>query len=207
LLILEKFSGLSARDNIGLGSSERCHDFDAIKATAKETGAHDCVAALSSYYLSTLTEMYSNLNFVPGMPMPGQFVPMPYYPDPNEVEWPFTVKVLSGDPYRQSKARGKTLQFYTKPRVPDETEISGKHPSMSPQPELVGNYGLSGGEWQRIALARSFMKIREADLFILDEPSSALDPQAEYEVFKTLLSMRQNKTTIYIVPTPSFSLS
>src|SRR6185437_11852006 len=40
---------------------------------------------------------------------------------------------------------------------------------------------LSGGEWQKIALARAFM--RDAQLLILDEPTSSLDPQAEYEVF------------------------
>ncbi len=39
----------------------------------------------------------------------------------------------------------------------------------------------SGGEWQKIALARAFM--RDASLLILDEPTSSLDPQAEYEVF------------------------
>ena len=40
---------------------------------------------------------------------------------------------------------------------------------------------LSGGEWQKIALARAFM--RDAHILILDEPTSSLDAQAEYEVF------------------------
>jgi ATP-binding cassette subfamily B protein len=40
---------------------------------------------------------------------------------------------------------------------------------------------LSGGEWQKVALARAYL--REAELLILDEPTSALDARAEYEVF------------------------
>ena len=40
---------------------------------------------------------------------------------------------------------------------------------------------LSGGEWQKIALARAF--IRDAGILVLDEPTSALDARAEYEVF------------------------
>jgi len=124
-------------------------------------------------------------------------------PDGNEAETPFTLKVLSSDPYRNSKARGKPIEFYyDKPHVPKETEIPKNHPAMLTQPETVEEVGLCGGQWQRVALARSFMRIREADLFILYEPSSALDPHAEYEIFKNLLSIRKNKTTIYIVPHP-----
>ena len=40
---------------------------------------------------------------------------------------------------------------------------------------------LSGGEWQKVALARAYM--RDAQLLILDEPTAALDARAEYEVF------------------------
>jgi len=43
---------------------------------------------------------------------------------------------------------------------------------------------LSGGQWQKIALARAFFK--NAPVLILDEPTSALDPKSEYEVFKNL---------------------
>src|SRR5690606_6903025 len=44
-----------------------------------------------------------------------------------------------------------------------------------------GGVDLSGGEWQKIALARAYM--RDAQLLILDEPTAALDARAEYEVF------------------------
>ena len=55
---------------------------------------------------------------------------------------------------------------------------------------------LSGGEWQKIALARAYMK--EAQLLILDEPTSALDARAEYEVFQRFADLTQGKTAVLI---------
>ena len=56
--------------------------------------------------------------------------------------------------------------------------------------------GLSGGESQKIAIARVFAKPFE--LIIMDEPSSALDPIAEYELNQSILKNAQNKTVIFI---------
>jgi len=56
----------------------------------------------------------------------------------------------------------------------------------------------SGGQMQRLALARAFMRISSADLLILDEPSSNLDPEAEYDLFKNIKKFRRGKTTIFI---------
>ena len=55
---------------------------------------------------------------------------------------------------------------------------------------------LSGGEWQKIALARAYMK--EAQLLILDEPTSALDARAEYEVFQRFAELTEGKTAVLI---------
>lgn len=55
---------------------------------------------------------------------------------------------------------------------------------------------LSGGQWQRIAIARAFM--RDADLVILDEPSAALDPQAEMEILESYLQLRRGRTTMVV---------
>lgn len=55
---------------------------------------------------------------------------------------------------------------------------------------------LSGGEWQKVALARAFM--RDAQLLILDEPTSSLDPQAEYEVFARFRELTAGKSAIFI---------
>ena len=55
---------------------------------------------------------------------------------------------------------------------------------------------LSGGEWQKIALARSYM--RDAQLLILDEPTAALDARAEYEVFQRFSELTKGKTAVLI---------
>ena len=56
--------------------------------------------------------------------------------------------------------------------------------------------GLSGGESQKTAVARMFA--RDFDIAILDEPSSALDPIAEYKMYENLISATESKTVIYI---------
>jgi ATP-binding cassette subfamily B protein len=56
---------------------------------------------------------------------------------------------------------------------------------------------LSGGEWQKVALARAFMR-EEARILLLDEPTSALDAQAEYDLFERLHSLTHGRTAVYI---------
>ena len=67
----------------------------------------------------------------------------------------------------------------------------------SPEKERVQK-NLSGGQWQKIALARAFMRGTEADLLVLDEPTANLDPEAEYKLFETIKKIRKGKTTVYI---------
>ncbi len=55
---------------------------------------------------------------------------------------------------------------------------------------------LSGGEWQKVALARAFM--RDARILILDEPTSSLDAQAESEVFSHFRALTNGKTALFI---------
>jgi ATP-binding cassette, subfamily B, bacterial len=55
---------------------------------------------------------------------------------------------------------------------------------------------LSGGEWQKIAIARAYM--RDADVLILDEPTAALDARSEYEVFQRFRDLSLGKTAILI---------
>lgn len=55
---------------------------------------------------------------------------------------------------------------------------------------------LSGGESQKVAIARAFYK--QADILIMDEPSSALDPIAEYNLNKAMQNAARNKTVFYI---------
>jgi ATP-binding cassette subfamily B protein len=55
---------------------------------------------------------------------------------------------------------------------------------------------LSGGEWQKVALSRAFL--REAPILMLDEPTSALDAEAEYELFARLRDLAHGRTALYI---------
>ena len=55
---------------------------------------------------------------------------------------------------------------------------------------------LSGGQWQKVALARAYMK--DAAVMILDEPTSALDARAEFEVFQRFIGLTEGKTSIII---------
>ncbi len=55
---------------------------------------------------------------------------------------------------------------------------------------------LSGGEWQKVAIARAYM--RDAQLLILDEPTAALDARAEFEVFQRFKELSDDKTAVLI---------
>jgi len=55
---------------------------------------------------------------------------------------------------------------------------------------------LSGGEWQKLALARAYL--RDAQFLILDEPTAALDARSEYEVFQRFAELTAGKTALFI---------
>ena len=56
---------------------------------------------------------------------------------------------------------------------------------------------LSGGQWQKIALARAFMRTR-ADILVLDEPTAAMDAQAEADIFQRFRQLAKDRVTILI---------
>lgn len=59
-----------------------------------------------------------------------------------------------------------------------------------------GGVDLSGGEWQKVALARAYL--RDAQLLILDEPTAALDARSELEVFERFAELTENKMALLI---------
>jgi ATP-binding cassette subfamily B protein len=64
--------------------------------------------------------------------------------------------------------------------------------------ELPGGIDLSGGQWQRLAIARAAVRAPQAELFIWDEPTAALDPVIEVELAESLLEMTKGVTSIVI---------
>jgi len=77
--------------------------------------------------------------------------------------------------------------------VVDELEF-GYDTKMGRQ--FPGGVNLSGGQWQKVALARAYMK--DAKVVVLDEPTSALDARAEYEAFQRFIGLTKGKTAIII---------
>jgi ATP-binding cassette subfamily B protein len=78
-------------------------------------------------------------------------------------------------------------------------EVIGKLPHGYEQMlgrRFDGGVDLSGGEWQKVALARAYL--REAQLLILDEPTAALDARSEYEVFQRFAELTAGKMALFI---------
>jgi ATP-binding cassette subfamily B protein len=74
-------------------------------------------------------------------------------------------------------------------RLPDKfDQVLGRH--------FNDGMELSGGEWQKIAIARAYM--RDGQLLILDEPTSALDIRAETEVFERFSELTKDKSAVFI---------
>ena len=78
-------------------------------------------------------------------------------------------------------------------------EVVEKLPSRYEQMlgrRFEGGVDLSGGEWQKLALARAYL--RDAQLLILDEPTASLDARSEYEVFKRFAELTAGKMALFI---------
>jgi ATP-binding cassette subfamily B protein len=73
--------------------------------------------------------------------------------------------------------------------------LSGHYDQMLGR-RFEGGVDLSGGEWQKLALARAYL--RDAQLLILDEPTAALDARSEYEVFQRFAELTTGKMALFI---------
>lgn len=86
-------------------------------------------------------------------------------------------------------AAEKSLAASLLPRLPEKyKQLLGRR--------FDGGVDLSGGEWQKIALARAYM--RDAQLLILDEPTASLDARAEYEVFRRFAGLMEGRMAVII---------
>ncbi len=89
-------------------------------------------------------------------------------------------------------------------RVSAALETSGLFPTVAALPEgletqlgkAFGGTELSGGQWQKLALARALY--RQADILVLDEPTAALDPCSEAEVYKQFVTLTEGSTALLI---------
>ena len=64
--------------------------------------------------------------------------------------------------------------------------------------QLEDGIDLSGGQWQRIAIARALMRLSSVEVLIFDEPTAALDPKTEHEIYSIFRQIAAGKTTIVI---------
>ncbi|MCZ4120031.1 ABC transporter ATP-binding protein [Streptomyces sp. H39-S7] len=120
------------------------------------------------------------------------------YISQTPTQWPFSARsnITIGRPDREdpddrelvAAARRSTAEeVVSRLREGYETLLSK---------EFRGGADLSGGEWQRFSVARGFY--RDARLLICDEPSAAMDPRAEGQVFKRIHELAEERTTILI---------
>lgn len=62
--------------------------------------------------------------------------------------------------------------------------------------QFNGGIDLSGGQWQKVAISRSFMA--NSQILILDEPTASLDPRSEFEIYQSFIKLTKNKTVFFI---------
>lgn len=106
---------------------------------------------------------------------------------------------------RENIAVGRIERKDDEARILESARKSGAAPLLSRFPhgldQMLGRrfeegVDLSGGEWQKFALARAYM--RDAEILILDEPTAALDALAEYEVFRRFTELTEGRIAILI---------
>ena len=102
-------------------------------------------------------------------------------------------------------AIGRIAQREDHPRIVTSADQSMALPVIEELPDkfdqvlgkrFSSGIELSGGQWQKIALGRAYM--RDAELLILDEPTAALDARAEYEVFQRFVDLTRGKMAVLI---------
>ncbi len=107
--------------------------------------------------------------------------------------------------FAQNIATGNIGEKDDRPRIEDAAKksradlLAEKLPNKFDQAlgrRFNDGIDLSGGEWQKIALARAYM--RDGQLLILDEPTAALDARAEYEVFERFAELTKGRSAVLI---------
>ena len=130
--------------------------------------------------------------------------------DPDQLRNRFGVLFQDFNKYqlklRENIGLGSVEHLTDQPRIERAAERGGAAELVSGLPggldAALGHWfekgsELSGGQWQKVALARAFMR-EEADILVLDEPTAALDAQSEHAVFERFRELAKGRTTIVI---------
>ena len=108
-------------------------------------------------------------------------------------------------PARENIGFGQIDALDRMERIIESARKSGAHPVIENLPDgyetmlgrwFRGGHELSLGQWQKIALARAFM--RDAEILVLDEPTASLDAETEYEIFRRFQELTVGKMAILI---------
>lgn len=100
---------------------------------------------------------------------------------------------------------GRIEWLQRRDQIIESARKSGAHPIIENLPEgyetilgrwFHGGHELSVGQWQKVALARAFM--RDAEILVLDEPTASLDAETEYEIFRHFQELTDGKIAILI---------
>lgn len=106
---------------------------------------------------------------------------------------------------RENIGFGQIKAMDDQPRMTRAAEKGGADEVIGELPEgyetMLGHHfekghGLSGGQWQKVALSRAFM--RDAEVLVLDEPTSALDAEREYEIFQRFRELTAGRIALLI---------
>ncbi len=106
---------------------------------------------------------------------------------------------------RENIRLGNTLLEEDSPAIQAAAQDAGAHDTITSlrhgYDTVLGKWfdegeELSGGEWQKIALARAF--VRDAQILVCDEPTSSLDPQAEWDVFQHIKQLARGRAVVLI---------
>ena len=132
--------------------------------------------------------------------------------DPQELRWHIGAILQDFARYeltvQQNIGLGNVEQIEQLPKVEQAARKAGIHDRLATFPQGYQSFlgrslatagvgiDLSGGEWQKIALSRVFM--REAEVLILDEPTASLDAQAEYELYTHFRTLMRGRTCLLI---------